>query len=149
VGIASIVLGVADVIAEVLIILLVDRIGKRKAVLVSTALYVLAFGLAILWAGALVPLLAALFLVSLTFEFALVASLPVASEVVPPARTTMMGFVVFSHALSRIVGSAVALPLFAGGSIELVLLIALISVAVSFVSFWPVRVNSRRDDLTT
>jgi hypothetical protein len=35
----------------------------------------------------------------------------------------------------------VALPLFAGGSIELVLLIALISVAVSFVSFWPVRIK--------
>jgi predicted MFS family arabinose efflux permease len=141
VGIASIVLGVADVIAEILTIVLVDRVGKRKAVLVSTALYVLALGLAILWAGALAPLLVALFLVSLAFEFALVASLPVASEVVPPARATMMGFVVFSHSLSRIIGSVVAFPLFVGGGIELVLLFALLSVAFSLLAFWPVRVR--------
>jgi predicted MFS family arabinose efflux permease len=142
-GLASIVLGVADVIAELLIIVLVDRVGKRKAVLVSTALYVVAFVLVILWAGELSTLLAGLFLVSITFEFALVASLPIASELVPPARSTMMGFVVFVHSAGRIVASLIALPLFAAGQLPLVMLVSLAAVALSLVSFWPVRVNPK------
>jgi predicted MFS family arabinose efflux permease len=142
-GFASVTLGVADVIAELLIIVLVDRVGKRKAVLVSTALYVVAFVLVILWAGALAPLLAGLFLVSITFEFALVASLPIASELVPLARATMMGFVVFVHSLGRIVASLIALPLFVAGQLPLVMLVALISVALSFVVFLPVRVATQ------
>lgn len=141
-GLASVVLGVADVIAEVLTIALVDRVGKRRAVLVSTALYVASFALVILWAEALAPLLAGLFLVSLTFEFALVASLPVASELVPPARATMMGFVVFVHSFGRIIASLVALPLFAMGQIALVMLVAMVAVALSFVAFLPVRVRN-------
>lgn len=140
-GLASIVLGVADVIAEVLTIALVDRVGKRRAVLASTALYVVSFALVIVWAGALASLLAALFLVSLTFEFALVASLPVASELVPPARATMMGFVVFVHSFGRIIASLIALPLFALGQITLVMVVALVAVALSFVAFVPVRVT--------
>jgi len=143
IGLASIVLGVADVIAELLTIVLVDRVGKRRAVLVATSLYVIAFLLAILWAGALAPLLAALFLVSITFEFALVASLPIASELVPPARATMMGFVVFVHSFGRIVASLIALPLYASGQITLVMAVALIAVALSLVAFWPVRVSTK------
>jgi predicted MFS family arabinose efflux permease len=140
-GLASIVLGVADVIAELLTIALVDRVGKRRAVLVSTALYIVSLGLVIVWAGALAPLLAGLFLVSLTFEFALVASLPVASELVPPARATMMGFVTFVHSFGRIIASLIALPLFALGQITLVMAVALIAVVLSFVAFLPVRVS--------
>lgn len=140
-GLASIVLGVADVIAELLIIVLVDRVGKRRAVLVSTTLYVVAFLLLIAWAGELSTLLAGLFLVSITFEFALVASLPIASELVPPARATMMGFVVFVHSFGRIVASLIALPLFSAGQFTLVLFVAFVAVALSLVSFWKVRVK--------
>lgn len=140
-GLASIVLGVADVIAELLTIALVDRVGKRRAVLVSTALFVVSLGLVVVWAGALAPLLAGLFLVSLTFEFALVASLPVASELVPPARATMMGFVTFVHSSGRIIASLIALPLFVAGQLTLVMAVALIAVALSFVVFVPVKVR--------
>ena len=109
-------------------------------------MYVVSFLLAILWAGALAPLLVALFLISITFEFALVASLPIASELVPPARATMMGFVVFVHSFGRIVASLIALPLFARGQMTLVMTVALIAVALSLVAFWPVRVPKQLVD---
>lgn len=142
-GLASVVLGIADVIAELMTIALVDRIGKRRAVLASTALYILSLGLVIAWAGALATLLAGLFLVSLTFEFALVASLPVASELVPPARATMMGFVGFVFSFGRIIASLIALPLFALGQITLVMWVALIAVVLALVAFAWMKVREK------
>jgi predicted MFS family arabinose efflux permease len=111
-GIASIVIGVADFVAEVLVVGLVDRIGKRRSVLIGGVFYALAYVL--FWAlqGTLAGMLVALFCIYLGFEFTLVASLPIASEMVPEARATMMGFFTAASSVGRIVGSLVALPLF-------------------------------------
>jgi hypothetical protein len=86
-------------------------------------------------------MMTALFLVFLTFEFALVASLAVASEIVPQARATMSGFVVATHSLGRIVASLIALPLFALGQLSLVMGIAAAFGALAVVAFWPIRVQ--------
>jgi predicted MFS family arabinose efflux permease len=140
-GLVSIVLGVADVVAEIATIVLVDRIGKRRSVIVSMALYAASFLLVIALSGALAPLMAALFLVFLTFEFGLVASLAVATEAAPDARATMSGFVVATHSLGRIIASLIALPLFGLGGLNSVMAVAAVFTALSVVVFWFVRVK--------
>jgi predicted MFS family arabinose efflux permease len=131
VGFVSVVIGIADVVAEVLVIAFLDRIGKRRAVLAACAFYALAFGL--LWAlsGTLPGMMAALFCLYLGFEFALVASLSIASEAVPQARTAMMGFYTATSSLGRILGALIALPLFGTDRLWLVSLVGGIAVLLS------------------
>jgi len=139
-GLVSIVLGVADVVAEVGTIALVDRIGKRRSVLGATALYAASFMLVVL-GGGLAPAMAALFLLFLTFEYALVASLAVVSEAVPDARTAMGGFVVATHSLGRIVASLVALPLFSLAGLGGAMGVGAVFTALAVAAFWFVRVR--------
>ncbi len=116
-GITSIVIGLADLLAELATALFVDRLGKRTSLILSTALYALALAAFWLMAGQFVPALLGLFLVFFFFEFALVTSLAVHSEMVPSARATMAGFVAASHNTSRMAASLAALPLFVAGSL--------------------------------
>lgn len=142
-GLVSVVLGVADVVAEVGVIILVDRIGKRRSVLAATALYAASFVLVIAFSRSLGPVMAALFLVFLTFEYALVASLAVASEATPGARAAMGGFVVATHSIGRIVASLIALPLFGLAGLNGVMTVAAVFTALAVVAFWFVRVGGR------
>jgi len=134
-GYVSIVLSFADLIAELMTIALVDRIGKRRSVLIACAGFVLAFGA--FWAlrGSLIGMLAALCAIYLCFEYTLVAALPVASEVVPKARSTMMGFFTASAGTGRIIGSLIAVPLFGvdGERLWLVALVGGVAAALAFV----------------
>ena len=135
-GYASIIVGVADLVAEVLTIFVVDRFGKRRSVLVASVFYALAFGLFYLLSGSVAGMMAALFCIYLGFEFTLVASLSIATEMVPQARTAMMGFNSAASAGGRILGSLIALPLFGSNRLWAVALACAIAVAVSMVCSW-------------
>jgi predicted MFS family arabinose efflux permease len=132
-GLVSIVIGVADVIAEVLVIAFLDRIGKRRAVLIAGAFYALAFGLFWSLSASLPGMMVALFCIYLGFEFTLVASLPIASETVPEARVAMMGWNTAAIATGRIIGSLIALPLFSADRLWLVALVGCAAVGSSLV----------------
>lgn len=135
-GIASTVIGLADFIAEVLVVGLVDRIGKRRSVIIGGVFYALAYVL--FWAlqSTLVGMLVALFCIYLGFEFTLVASLPIASEMVPEARATMMGFTGAASSVGRIIGSLVALPLFGANRLWMVALAGFVAVALAVMLSW-------------
>jgi predicted MFS family arabinose efflux permease len=116
-GVMSIVVGLADLLAELATIVVVDRLGKRASLLISTALYVASFALFWLGSGNLVATLVGLFLIFFTFEFALVTSLAVQSELIPDQRATMAGSLSAAHNLARMLASLWALPLFIGGGL--------------------------------
>lgn len=130
-GIVSIVIGVADLLAELATALFVDRLGKRRSLIVSTAAYAASLAAFWLMAGDFIGALVGLFLVFFSFEFALVTSLAVHTEMVPSARATMAGFVAAAHSVSRMAASLAALPLFLAGSLAapMLLSVGLIGVA--------------------
>lgn len=132
-GLVSIVIGFADVIAELLVIAFLDRIGKRRAVLIAGTFYGLTFGL--LWAlsGTLPGMMVALFCIYVGFEFTLVASLPIASETVPGARAAMMGWNTAATSTGRIIGSIIAVPLFGADRLWLVALVGCVAVGSGLV----------------
>ena len=132
-GLVSTVIGVADVLAELLVIAFLDRIGKRRAVLIAGAFYTLAFGLFWALSASLPGMMVALFCIYLGFEFTLVASLPIASETVPESRTAMMGWNTASTAAGRIIGSLIALPLFGTDRLWLVTLVGCAAVGSSLI----------------
>jgi predicted MFS family arabinose efflux permease len=140
-GIASTVIGIADLLAELAAVALIDRVGQRRALLVSCVGYALALISFALWATSFVGILIALFLIFFCFEFTLVTSLAVQSEFVPEERATMAGFVASVHGFGRIVGSLVAVPLFVAGGIALPTWIGVLIVLAAVVVGWRLAQN--------
>ncbi len=114
-GAASAVIGLSELGGEGLVAALVDRVGKRRAVAAGIALNAGACLLLPFMGFSLTGALAGLFLFYLTFEFSVVASVPLLSELVPGARATMMAGYGAAFSLGRALGAWVGPLLFAGG----------------------------------
>jgi len=107
-GLASIVVGCAEAGSEGLASLITDRLGKRNSVLIS--LLGLAASLLILpWLSTLglIGALAGVALMILTFEFGLVSLLPLATELVPTRRASLLSFAVTAFSLGHILGTLI------------------------------------------
>ncbi|MBT3390382.1 MAG: MFS transporter [Chloroflexi bacterium] len=109
------VIGVAEFIAEILVGALADRFGKARAIaigLIANSIAALAFPLL---GGTLPGALISLFLFFITFEFMLVSSIPMMTEIMPGARATLMAFNVAGLSLGRAIGAFIAPSLFDWG----------------------------------
>ncbi len=136
-GVASIVIGLAEAVGEFGSTALADRLGKRRAVLVG--LVVLGISYAVLprlgqrleWA------LSGLALLFAAFEFTLVSSLPLVSELAPEARATAMSANVAAMTSARMIGSAGGAALFArAGQLDLNAAVSVIASAIAFCVLW-------------
>jgi predicted MFS family arabinose efflux permease len=87
--------------------LLVDRLGKRRTVLIGFTVVALLQGLLPLSSGRWLLFLALFFMLDLWFEFAIVSAFPLISGIVPAARGTMLALSVAAIGLGRVVGSQV------------------------------------------
>ncbi len=87
--------------------LLVDRIGKRRTVLVAFSVVAMFQGLLPISAGNWGLFLLLFLLFDLWFEFAIVSVFPLVSGILPQARGTMLSLSVAAIGLGRVVGSLV------------------------------------------
>jgi len=114
-GAASAIIGIAELGGEGLVAGFVDRIGKRRAVGFGLGSLALACVLLPLigttWQGALLGL----FIFYLAFEFTLVSSIPLMTELVPSARATLLAGNVAALSLGRMLGSLLGPVLFTFG----------------------------------
>jgi predicted MFS family arabinose efflux permease len=96
----------AEAAAELGTALLTDRLGKRRSILVGllglAASLLLLPGLARL---GLAPALAGVALAVLCFEFGIVSLLPLATELVPEARASLLSLNLTAFSLGRMGGS--------------------------------------------
>jgi predicted MFS family arabinose efflux permease len=111
-GAASAVIGLSELGGEGLTATLVDRLGKPRAVALGLAVNCLA-ALALPLVGRSLPgALAGLFFFYISFEFTIVSSIPMMSEIVPSARATMMSTSGAAFSLGRALGALLATPLY-------------------------------------
>lgn len=114
-GAAAAVIGFAELAGESLVGVWVDRLGKPRAImlgLVANSLVALTFP----YFGQTLPgAVAGLFLFYLSFEFALVSTIPMMLEILPNARATMMAINISAVSLGRALGSSVAPTLYDWG----------------------------------
>lgn len=114
-GLASTLIGVSELTGEGLVAAFVDRLGKRRAVILGLALN-LAVSLALpALSHTLTGALTGLFLFYLTFEFSVVSTMPMVSELVPSARATMLAGEAAAFSLGRAIGSQLGPRLYAIG----------------------------------
>lgn len=114
-GIASAVIGFAELGGEGLTAWLVDRLGKRRSVRIGLLLNCV-FALLLPQIGTSVTgALVGLFLFYISFEFVVVSSLPLVSEVYPHRRATLMGLFLAAFSLGRAIGDLLAPHLYLQG----------------------------------
>lgn len=131
-GVATIVIGAAEFLGEVLTAALADQIGLKRAVfgglILSAGSYIL-----LPFIGHTLPLaLVGLFLVFLTFEFTIVTSFSLFTEILPGARGTMMSFNVGTLSLGRMLGVTIGAPVWVSGGLVAT---GLVSAAISGLAF--------------
>lgn len=118
-GIVSLVICLAEFIAEGVSLGWVDRVGKRRAISGGLLVSIIAYLLLPHLAGSLPGALTGLFLVWLAWDFSIVSTLPLISQLAPHARATLLALNVAAMALARLVGSLTAIPLWTAGGLPL------------------------------
>ncbi len=116
-GLTAGVIGAAELLGEVLVMALVDRLGKRRAVAVGLLVSAAAYAVIPFTGGRLPLALGGLFFVFLAFEFTLVGSLPLITELVPGARFRVISLNGALHAGGRMLGALAGTALFPLGII--------------------------------
>jgi predicted MFS family arabinose efflux permease len=104
-GTATIAIGAAELLAEVLTAFLSDRIGLARAAVSGVVLTAAAYFLLPAAARSLPLALGALFVVFLAFEFTVVTAVGLITEVLPDARGTMMGALGATSGTGRMLGA--------------------------------------------
>jgi predicted MFS family arabinose efflux permease len=111
-GAASAVIGFSELSGESLVAAITDRLGKPLAVGLGLGLNCLAVLILPILSSNIIGAVVGLFFFYLTFEFALVSSVPMMTEVIPSARATVMAVTTASVSLGRAIGALMATPLY-------------------------------------
>lgn len=107
-GSASAVIGFSELGGEGLVAVLVDRIGKIRAIRYGILFNILASFLLVVLGRSVTGALVGLFLFYLSFEFTLVSTIPLMTEIVPTSRASLMAFNVAGLSLGRALGSFIS-----------------------------------------
>ncbi len=107
-ALASIVIGVSELSGEVLVSLVVDRLGKARSVAIGLILNALAVAILPIIGQSVNGALLGLFLLYLTFEFSIVSCIPLITELLPKARATLIANFFTSIAIGRAIGAFIA-----------------------------------------
>lgn len=127
-------IGISEFGGEVLVTMFTDKIGKRKAILIGLIGNCLA-ALALPFFGRwMVGAMLSLFLFYLTFEFTLVSGIPLMTEILPPARATMMAAHMAVIALGRSVGDLLAPTLYTHSAIPGIASNALVAIGFNLLA---------------
>jgi predicted MFS family arabinose efflux permease len=129
IGLATAVIGVAELLGEGGVMVFSDRLGKRLAATWGLAASIGAYSLLPVLGRTLPGALSALFLVYLAFEFTLVTLIPLMTETMPRARARVMSAFLASHAVGRMLGALVGGRLLAAGILSTGLVSAAMNVA--------------------
>lgn len=107
-GALAVGIGLAELSGEGLVAILVDRLGKVRSITLGLFLNMLAAAFLIFFGGSLLSAFASLLLYYLTFEFTLVSSMPLMTEVLPAARASLLAANIAFISVSRALGDLAA-----------------------------------------
>jgi DHA1 family inner membrane transport protein len=116
-GLVTLVFGGAEVLAELGVALLSDRLGKRRAVFLSVMLTGCGYLLLPRLTGSLSDALLGTAFVILAFEFSIVGLIPIVSGLNATARGTLMSLNVAAASVGRMVAAPMAVALYRPGDL--------------------------------
>ena len=132
-SIAALLIGGAELIGEGMVSTLTDRLGKKRSIMYGLLATSLAALLFLTTAGNFSAVLIVLFMYFLAFEFMVVTTIPIISEVMPKYRVTTIGLAMAFSYLGRTLGTLIGPQLFAqagiGGNVLVAVLFNLLAIA--------------------
>jgi len=148
-SIAAMVIGFSELSAEALVSGFSDRIGKVRSVRIGLVCSGLA-ALALPWLGGNLPgALVGLVGIYISFEFTIVSSIPLISEILPDARATLLAVYIAGLSLGRSMGDLLAPQLYLFGKtlegLPTMLIVALVSAALNFSAMFLLKVVEEKD----
>ena len=114
-GAATLLIGISEMTGEGLTAYLADHIGKQRSVGLGLILNALVSASLPLFSRSLTGAFIWLFLFYMTFELAIISSLPLMTEVFPKARATMMALLIAAFSLGRALADLIAPLLYRQG----------------------------------
>jgi predicted MFS family arabinose efflux permease len=116
-GLGTGLIGIAELAGESLTAFGADRIGLRRALIIGLIATLIGYALLPLYGHNLIVTMSGLFGLFLCFEFTLVTSLSLSTEILPAARATMMASFFAAAGLGRVVGALVGGQVWMSGGI--------------------------------
>ncbi len=105
---------------------LADRLGLKRSLLGGLAVCLICYAILPYLGQTLGMALVGLFLIFLSFEFMIVTSLSLFTELLPAARATMMASSLAAAGLGRVVGAFIGGPIWLAGGIYVTSLVSAI-----------------------
>jgi predicted MFS family arabinose efflux permease len=119
-GFSTVAIGSAELLGESMTALFSDRLGLKRSLMIGLCLAICAYIL-LPFIGRTLPLaMAGMFFVFLFFEFAMVTSFSLSTELMPQARATMMAGFYASAGVGRMIGILAGASLWQYGGIRAV-----------------------------
>ena len=135
-GMATTVIGAAELLGEIVTATLADRLGLRRLISIGVGFCALSY-LALPTLGQTLPFaLISLFFIFLTFEFSIVTSLSLATELLPDARATMMAGYLAGASVGRVIGAFIGGPVWLMGGIVAVGCVSASITILGLISLW-------------
>jgi DHA1 family inner membrane transport protein len=116
-GLGTGVIGLAELLGETMTAMLADRIGLKRSVVTGLTICII-FYVILPFAGQTITMaFGSLFLIFVAFEFMIVTSVSMATELLPETRATMMATYMGAASLGRVVGALIGGPIWLIGGI--------------------------------
>ena len=103
-GFSTVAIGAAELLGESLTAIFADRLGLKRAIILGLCLAMTAYLLLPFTAGSLPLAMAGMFFVFLAFEFTIVTSFSISTELMTESRATMMAGFYASAGVGRMIG---------------------------------------------
>ena len=139
-GMGTSVIGVAELLGEIMVATISDRFGLKRVVTLGVICCIITYSLLPYVSQSFYLALAALFVHFLFFEFTIISSLAICTELRPEMRATMLAGFFAAAGLGRIVGALIGGPIWLAGGIVSTGLISAGLTALSLLSLtWGLR----------
>lgn len=123
-GLATAVIGAAEVSGELSTAAFIDRIGKRPFVIFTGSATAIMYAAMPFVSTSLAAALVTLFLLFLFFEMTVVGGVPLMTEIVPRARGVVMSVILATAGLGRSLGALLGPSIWINGGIKILLFTA-------------------------
>jgi predicted MFS family arabinose efflux permease len=132
-GLATAVIGAAEITGELVVGPVVDWLGKRPVIIVTGLLTGLTYIVMPYFGGSLASALVSLFVLFLFFEMTVVGGVPLMTELVPTARGVVMSVILATGGLGRAIGALIGFSIWSGGGFKAVGIVAGVVMLISIV----------------
>ena len=137
-GTVTIVIAIAEIIGEFIVIAIADRLGPKTTSMSGMLAAAISFSIIPSLSFSLPLAMFGIFVMFIGIETAIVASLPMFTEILPQSRSVMMSANMGAHSLGRVIGAALGGLVYAssGGSFVFVGFIAGGLGLLAFIIMW-------------